>query len=91
LLDRDLTTIQGIYWFDDRPESVRSIMIALGLDLRPSRFVAYFPQELEDKLFELEKAAAKGRPEEEIKETKFSVKKVGDHYEPELSGITFKG
>jgi hypothetical protein len=90
LLDRDLSTIQHIYWVDDHSQTVRDIMAALGLRLRPSHFVAFMPESLENQLFELEKAAAKGRPEEEINETKFRVKKVGDHYEPELSSITFK-
>jgi hypothetical protein len=41
--------------------------------VRPRYFVAFMPPELEKKLFEMEKAAAEGRAEDDIRETKFKV------------------
>src|SRR5205823_5263763 len=46
----DLAGIGRIFWVDDRPESVRSLARALGLPNPPAYFVAFFPQELENKL-----------------------------------------
>jgi hypothetical protein len=90
LVAEDLSKIQRIYWVDNKPQAVADIMAALGLNLRPSHFVAFMPEELENKLFEMERRAAKGRPEDDINETKFRVKRMGDRYEPELELITFK-
>jgi hypothetical protein len=91
LLSEDLSKIQRIYWVDNKPNAVADVMAALGrADLRPSHFVAFMPEELETKLFEMERKAAKGRPEDDINETKFRVKRMGDRYEPELETITFK-
>src|SRR5262249_40290023 len=90
LLTEDIGKIQRIYWIDDKAGSVAQMMTALGLSIRPSHFVAFMPEKLEEQLFELEKKAAKGRTEDQINETKFKVKRVGDHYEPELTNITFK-
>jgi hypothetical protein len=95
LLDEDLSQIQRIYWIDDNPQSVRDVMIALGLHIpHPGRFVAFMPEELENKLFEMEKAAMikrRGRfNEDEIYETVFRVVRAGGGYEPVLSNITFK-
>jgi hypothetical protein len=77
LLDEDLSKIQRIYWIDDDPASVRGVMQALGLRQRPSRFIAFMPAEVEQRLFELEKEAYEkqhGRYEEErIYETHFRV------------------
>ncbi len=90
LVDEDIGKIQRIYWIDDKPGSVRDIMGALGLAIRPTHFVAFMPEELENKLFELEKARAGGRPEDQINETKFKVIRVGDRYEPQVDRISFK-
>jgi hypothetical protein len=90
LLDEDIGNIQRIYWIDDKPPAVRDIMGALGLSIRPSHFVAFMPEELENKLFELERARAGGRPEEKINETKFRVVRTAKGYEPQVETITFK-
>jgi hypothetical protein len=89
LLAEDVTKIQRIYWVDNNPQSVRDIMTTLGLTNRPSHFVAFMPVELEDHLFEMEKKAAHGRTEDQIQETIFRVKRLGDRYVPELEKITF--
>jgi hypothetical protein len=86
LLNEDLEKIDLVYWYDTRPEDVREIMAALGLNIRPSHFVAFFTKELEAKLTEMEKTALGGRSEEEIdrsiERTYFRVVRVGDRYEP---------
>jgi hypothetical protein len=90
----DLSAIQRIYWIDDNPRSVRDVMAALGLRIATDRFVAFMPQELEDKLFEMEKKAMIKRKghfnEDEIYETVFRVVPGGRGYTPVLSSITFK-
>jgi hypothetical protein len=90
LEEEDITKINRIYWVDETPESVRQLMAALGLKIRPNFFVAFMPEELENKLYQLEKAAAKGRPEDDIRETKFRVKRSGDRFEPVFASIAFK-
>lgn len=86
LSDEDISKIQRIYWIDDKPESVRDVMDVLGVRLRPSHFVAFMPEKLEQNLFELEKAyLAKhypGRTEDDITETRFQINRSGNGYEP---------
>jgi hypothetical protein len=72
LLDEDVSSIQRIFWIDDRPESVDSVMLALQCKLRPNHFVAFMPPSLEEELFQLEKKY-KGRSEDQIHETKFRI------------------
>lgn len=81
LLDEDVRQLQRIFWIDDKPYSVSSIMQALGLRLNPDRFVAFMPQELEDKLFK-EELKYNGWPEDQIQETIFQVRYYGGRYEP---------
>jgi hypothetical protein len=81
LLDEDVATIQRIFWIDDKPQSVASIMRALGLNLQPDRFVAFMPEELEQKLFDLE-LRYRGLKEDDIEETIFQVRLVRDKYVP---------
>ncbi len=77
LLDEDLSQIQRIWWIDDNPRSVASLMAALGYsNLRPAHVVAFIPPELEDKLAKQE-LAFKGLKEDQIYETKFDVFPVG--------------
>src|SRR5262249_13837392 len=90
LLDEDIGKIQRIYWIDDKPGSVRDMMGALGLAIRPSHFVAFMPEELENKLFELEKARAGGRPEAQINETKSRAVRTGTRCEPRVDRISYK-
>lgn len=70
LVDEDLSSIKRIYWVDDKPASVRSLMGALGVRGLPSHFVAFMPPELELKLAQIEQSY-QGWPEEKIYETKF--------------------
>jgi hypothetical protein len=81
LLDEDVSTIQRIFWIDDKPHSVASIMRALGLNLTPDRFVAFMPEELEQKLFDLE-LRYRGLKEDDIEETIFQVRLLRDKYVP---------
>jgi hypothetical protein len=95
LVKEDLSKIERIYWIDSNPKSVNDVMTTLGLRMRPSRFVAFMPRELEDKLFEMEKKAMieRGRKynEDEIEETVFRVvAQGGGRYRPELTDIRFK-
>jgi hypothetical protein len=69
-------------WWDDRPDSVRSLAQALGLAEIPETFVAFFPAELEKKLRDEEQSKF-GTPEKKIKLTYFRVRKGKDgRYEP---------
>jgi hypothetical protein len=72
LRKEDLSKIQRIYWVDDKPPSVAGVMDALGLQMRPSHFVAFMPEKLEQELFRLE-LDYKHLKEEQIHETKFEV------------------
>lgn len=88
LVQEDVSQIQRIYWVDDNPQSVMDVMGILGVRLRPSHFVAFMPEELEKKLFELEKkyldAHHKGRTEDDIQETRFRINQSGSAYEPQV-------
>lgn len=81
LENEDLSKIQRIYWIDDKPHSVMSIARALGLSEVPSHFVAFMPQELEDKLFQ-EELNYRGRKEDEIYSTQFRVERINGKYVP---------
>jgi hypothetical protein len=76
----DLGQIKRIYWIDDKPQSVRSLSNALGLEV-PVHIVAFFPEELERKLLQLE-LSYRGLKEEAIKETRFEVRSARGTYEP---------
>ncbi len=86
LLDEDIGKIQRIYWVDDKAQSVNDVMAILGIPVRPSHFVAFMPEELEQKLFKLEKdwleTINKGHTEDDIQETRFRIKRTGTKYEP---------
>jgi hypothetical protein len=82
LLDEDISKIQRIFWIDDRPESVASIMQVIGYPMTPVHFVAFMPETLEQEMFELEKKY-RGRSEDQIHETKFrAVRKSDGKYHP---------
>jgi hypothetical protein len=88
LLQEDVSQIQRIYWVDDNPQSVMDVMNVLRVPVRPSHFVAFMPEALENKLFQLEKkyldAHHPGRTEDDIVETKFRINHSGNGYEPEV-------
>jgi hypothetical protein len=77
----DIAEIKRIYWVDDKPESVRSLSQALGLEIQPPQVVAFFPVELEEKLLRLE-LNYRHRREDQIQETRFEIVKRGGVYEP---------
>ena len=81
--EEDVRKINRIFWIDSTPRSVVQIMQALGLNRHPSHFVAFMPEKLEQKLFELERDY-RGLKEEQIFETKFRVNHTGRGYEPEV-------
>jgi hypothetical protein len=95
LVEEDLSKIERIYWIDSNPRSINDVMTTLRVPFRPSRFVAFMPKELEDKLFEMEKKAMIERRriynEDQIEETIFRVMPLGGgHYRPQLTDIRFK-
>jgi hypothetical protein len=67
----DVRKIQGIFWIDDKPESVQSLARALGLR-PPPLFACFFPERVEDDLRKLEHAKYPG-PENNINETIFRM------------------
>ncbi|HZT82036.1 MAG TPA: hypothetical protein VFA26_17550, partial [Gemmataceae bacterium] len=82
----DLADIKRIYWVDNKPESVRSLSLALRLDQVPPHIVAFFPEKLEAELLKLETDYARQRfnirSEDQIHETKFKVVRRGGGYAP---------
>ena len=89
MLEEDLSQIKRIYWIDDKPRSVMEVMNTLQIRMRPSHFVAFMPIELEEKLFELERAY-KGLAEDQIHETKFRIVESGGSFRPEVMEQTPK-
>jgi hypothetical protein len=77
----DLKQLNRIYWVDDKPQSVHSLAMALGIRPVPDHIVAFFPQELEKELAEKELKSFRGK-EEDIAETTFKVERRGNRYEP---------
>jgi hypothetical protein len=89
LVKRDIKEIQRmVYWVDDKPDSVQAVMSVLGLQLRPSHFLAFMPEALEKKLLNLEitylHKRHPSRSEDDIASTKFRIKPRGGKYEPEV-------
>jgi hypothetical protein len=78
--EEDISTINRIYWIDDKPHSVQSLAQALGI-LPPAYIAAFFPESLEKELRRKEEAHFRG-PEERIAETLFQVVWRGGRYEP---------
>jgi hypothetical protein len=89
LEDRDLSSIQRIWWFDDNPASIQSLMAAMQQPVRASRVAAFIPQELEEELARKEKAF-RGLEPDQIYETKFEVHNVGGRYDVEVMNQTPK-
>lgn len=68
----DVRRLRGIFWIDDKPESVASLARALGIAPPPPLFAAFFPEKVEQELRRLEKAKYAG-PEADIRRTFFHV------------------
>jgi hypothetical protein len=77
----DLGDLNRIYWVDNKPQSVYSLAMALGIRPVPEHFVAFFPPELEKELAEKEQKYSSSK-EEDIEETVFRVVRSGNRYEP---------
>ncbi len=77
----DLSQLDRIYWIDDKPESVRSLSQALGLDPQPPVIVAFFPRSVEEELLKKELAELGSSNEDEIEVTYFKVRRNGNRYE----------
>jgi hypothetical protein len=96
LLTEDISQIPRIYWIDDKAQSVQDVLRTLGVQLKraPSHFVAFMPEELEHKLFQLEAAYLnqhyKGRSEDDIVETRFRINRTGGNYEPQVTELKVK-
>jgi hypothetical protein len=97
LLDEDVSKINRIYWFDTKPRSVIDILNALGIRMSriPSQFVAFMPEELEKKLFDMERGYVervlkKQFDEDRIEETQFRVVPTGRGYRPELISVSMR-
>jgi hypothetical protein len=92
----DISSINRIYWVDDKPQSVHSIAQALGWPEGTSYFVAFFPAELEERLLQLEMDAAKKQHpgknvrEDDIHETKFRVINAGGRYDVQVTSVSLR-
>lgn len=96
LVKEDISKIQRIYWIDNSPQSVHDVLNTLGIKLRrvPSHFVAFMPEELEQKLHDLEKNYLEQHyprsSEDNITETKFRINVRDGKYEPEVLDLKVK-
>ncbi len=81
LLDEDVYALNRIFWNNTRPEDVSPVLQALGVNVRASHFVAFMPQELEEKLAE-DELRFMGLSEDEIQETQFDVRFIRGKYVP---------
>ncbi|HBI46937.1 MAG TPA: hypothetical protein DDY78_29405 [Planctomycetales bacterium] len=73
---KDLSTIQKIWWIDDNPRSVLSLMEAMRLPGRPGRIIAFIPNEVEDDLAKTE-LAYHHLEADDIFETTFAIHMPG--------------
>jgi hypothetical protein len=82
--EEDVSSLNRIFWIDDKPESVRALFTAMGQPA-PRSFVAFFPIEIEQRMLRLELAYTerryRTRDENKIQETRFDVIKDGDKYD----------
>jgi hypothetical protein len=77
----DLADIGRIHWTDSKRESIAPLCQALGIRPVPDHVLAFFPEELERKLLRLE-LQYKGLREDQIRETRFKIRKTADGHEP---------
>jgi hypothetical protein len=68
----DWKEMNRIWWSDDSEESCRGVAEELSLDFLPSSIWAFLPREFEEELVKKE-TAFRGRKEEDIKRTRFSI------------------
>ncbi|MFL5244206.1 MAG: hypothetical protein ACJ8FY_19045 [Gemmataceae bacterium] len=89
----DLSELKLIWWTDDTERSIKELAKALGIKPAPSRIIAFFPRDLEERLAEMELAFAKKHEHQtvtEIGETTFQVKRSNDKYEPVVIDQRYK-
>jgi hypothetical protein len=77
----DLADIGRIHWTDAKRESIAPLCHALGIRPVPDHVLAFFPEELERKLLRVE-LQYKGLREDQIRETRFKIRKTADGHEP---------
>lgn len=77
---RDLSNERRLYWFDDNPQSYRSMAQLLGARSAPF-MVVFLPRPLEDKMLKLELAFKGARSEDEIAQTEFEAVPRGGGYD----------
>jgi hypothetical protein len=77
----DIGSIQRVYWEDNKIDSIRPLCRALGIEPEPTHVVAFFPESLELKLLRIE-LQFKGLREEQIKQTRFKIRRTANGYEP---------
>jgi beta-lactamase regulating signal transducer with metallopeptidase domain len=80
-VEEDVTKIDRIFWVDDDPKSVESLLKALGLDAKPKHVVVFLPEKLEEKLYQ-DELSYQGLKEGQIAETVFKVKLIDGKYVP---------
>jgi hypothetical protein len=80
--EEDLKELNRIYWVDDKPQSVHSLAMALGIRPEPDHIVAFFPESLEKELLEKEMKAFRGGNEDDIEETTFKVERLFGRFVP---------
>lgn len=94
--EEDVKKLNRIFWFDNDPRSVAQVLNVLGLRLQtmPDYFIAFFPEEVEQKLHQREEAYLnkhyRGAGEDSIKETRFRLVERGGTIEPEVSDLKVK-
>jgi len=86
---QDLAEIDRIHWTDGKRESIAPLCQTLGIRPTPDHVLAFFPEELERKLLRLE-LQYKGLREDQIRETRFKIRKTADGYEPVVIEQTAK-
>ncbi|MFO0844489.1 MAG: hypothetical protein U0797_19180 [Gemmataceae bacterium] len=93
----DVAKLNRIYWIDDKPRSVQDILRALRLQLpgMPSRFVAFMPEALEKRLFDMERryverVLRRRFDEDAIMETTFRCVLTGNGFQPELINVSIR-
>lgn len=81
LAESEWTKLAGqIQFVDTKPDSVRGLAEAIGVGFTPRRFLAFFPETLEQELARKE-TSYRGRRAEDIEETVFRVTVRGGQYE----------